>query len=206
MIRHFISKSLRVVCFSAGAFWLATAPAPVSFTSAAIAEVDPSRLSGTYKFKSGDVDLQFSLKKLGGGQVQGRFADVSGSLVVNGKHPARSKIEVNVGLASVETGSKRMTGFLKSGAMFNVKKYPIARFVSTRVDVSSDTQAKVVGVLTLRGQSHPVTMTVDLLDGGGRKIRLSANGSFNRSRFGMNLGQPLYGNRVRLGMNLVGKR
>ncbi|MEP3277142.1 MAG: YceI family protein [Stappiaceae bacterium] len=179
---------------------------PLLPVTAAYADVNARSLTGTYKFRSGDVDLQFSLKKLGGGVVAGRFAEVTGSLVLDGKRPQRSKIEMNVRLASVETGSARMTGFLKSGVMFNVKKYPTARFVSTRVDVSGDTQAKVVGLLTLKGQTHPVTMTVDLLSGGRKKVRLKADGSFNRSKYGMNLGQPIYANRVRLGINLTGKR
>ncbi len=206
MSKYTLSKTVRFLCLLVLAVWMTAVHAPVQVISPALADIDTRSLSGTYRFKTGDVDLTFSLKKLGGGLVQGRFSDVSGSLVVNGRQPERSKIEVNVRLASVETGSSRMTGFLKSGAMFNVKKYPTARFVSTRVDVASDRQAKVVGLLMLRGQSHPVTMTVDLVGGSRKKIHLSVKGSFNRSRYGMNLGQPLYANRVRLGIDLVGKR
>jgi polyisoprenoid-binding protein YceI len=75
---------------------------------------------------------------------------------------------------------------------FAVGRYPIATFVSNKVIVDSDRKtAKVLGLLSIRGVTKPVTLNVKLNKIGDSSISnkltagFSATTTINRSDFGM---------------------
>ncbi|TYC56460.1 polyisoprenoid-binding protein [Rhodobacterales bacterium] len=164
-------------------------------------------LTGTYILKPGKIDTDFSVRVLGRGPVTGKFTNVSGKMVLNQNNPAKSRVNVVVDLASVRTDSDRVTGFLKSSAMFHVEKYPSAVFQSTRVKITGKTTAIVEGVLTMRGQRKRTNFTVNILGNQSNgQVAFEVSGGFFRSLYGMDAGLPIYADRVDLKISGSGQR
>ncbi|MTH99444.1 YceI family protein [Roseibium sp. RKSG952] len=176
------------------------------------APVDPalattSGINGTYLLAPQNLDTAFKVRMLTGASVNGRFERVSGKMVLDERQPSRSRVEVTVDLASIVTDNPAMTDFLKSPAMLDTANNSKAVFVSRRVRKLSDTRAEVDGVLRLKGLERPTKLSVILQKGSTpRKIRFQASGGFFRSLFGMNVGQPLYGDKISLTILGTGNR
>ncbi|WP_395174098.1 MAG: YceI family protein [Labrenzia sp.] len=164
-------------------------------------------LSGRYILPPQAVDTQFSVRVLGGQPVKGRFGTVKGEMVLNAQRPESSRVRVTVDLRSVETNNDRVTGFLKSSAMFNVSEFPTAEFESYSVRLIGETTAQVEGFLTMRGTRQRTSLEVELEPAGNRQtIAIEANGGFFRSLYGMDAGLPIYADKVRLQIKGTGKR
>lgn len=179
----------------------------VATLAAAPVAANAGSLTGTYVLSPSQIDTGFSVRVLGRGPVTGKFTKVSGKMILNQNSPAKSRVNVIVDLSSVQTNSDRVTGFLKSSAMFNVAKYPTAVFQSTGVQITGKNTALVEGVLTMRGKRQRTKLTVTLL---GTKsnghVDFEVAGGFFRSLYGMDAGLPIYADRVDLKINGSGRR
>lgn len=72
--------------------------------------------------------------------------------------PARSgQVELTLQMDSINSGVPAFDARLKSGEFFDVARHPTARFVGDRFVFAGEHVAEVSGVLTLRGQSLPVS-------------------------------------------------
>lgn len=164
-------------------------------------------LSGTYTLSPAQVDTGFSVKVLGGKPVTGEFKTVSGKMILDESRPERSQVSVKVDLSSVSTNNDKVTGFLKSAAMFDVANHPVATFQSTRVRMTGQYSADVEGTLTLRGQTKRTKLSVKLT---GNKanghVGFEVSGGFFRSFYGMKAGQPIYADKVNLKISGTGQR
>lgn len=161
--------------------------------------------AGRYALNSGAVDMRFTVKVLTGEEITGRFASVSGEFTIDRRAIENSRIDVVIEPASVETGSERVNGFLKSAGFFDVGRYPRAEFVSTALHQTGATTAELHGNLTLRGITRQIRLDIELSQPGARP-RFHITGYFYRSKFGMDVGQPIYGDRVHLDIVATGKR
>lgn len=169
------------------------------------AEAGP--LTGTYTLSPAHLDTGFSVKVLGGSPVTGKFRTVSGKMILDQNRPEKSRVNVKVDLTSVSTSNDKVTGFLKSAAMFDVANHPIATFRSTRVRMTGDYSADVEGVLTLRGQTKRTRLSVRLTDGKANgQVGFEVTGGFFRSFYGMQAGQPIYADKVNLTISGTGRR
>ncbi|WP_208984127.1 YceI family protein [Roseibium aggregatum] len=164
-------------------------------------------LTGTYTLSPTQVDTTFSVKVLAGKPITGVFKTVSGKMTLDQNRPEMSRVSVTVNLASVETGSDKVTGFLKSSSMFDVVNHPVAVFKSTRVRMTGDRSAEVEGDLTLRGKTLRTKLAVQLteMESNG-SIGFEVSGGFFRSFYGMNVGQPIYADKVNLKISGTGRR
>jgi len=107
-----------------------------------------------------------------------------------GEEPKNSRVEVEIGVASLSTGNDDRDAHLKSGDFFDVEHYPTIVFASTAVRPQRDNTWELVGDLTVRGITRPITLQVDF-DGGGaspmgdERIGFSAATDVNREDFGL---------------------
>ncbi|GAA0772591.1 polyisoprenoid-binding protein [Roseibium denhamense] len=184
---------------------VARALALLSFLFALAAPVHAGSLTGTYSLVPAQIDTGFSVRVLGGKPVLGGFKNVSGKIILNEAAPEKSRVNVKVDLTTVHTPNDRITGFLKSSAMFDVANHPVATFQSTRVRVLSGNAAEVDGVLTLRGKQQRTKLTVTI-NGTGNAVSFEVSGGFFRSRYGMDAGLPLYADKVNLNIKGKGRR
>ncbi|HAU0201932.1 TPA: polyisoprenoid-binding protein [Legionella pneumophila] len=125
-----------------------------------------------------------------------------GFVVLDKEHPETSKVEATIAVDTISTGLPELDEHLKGPLFFDTKKFPTATFISNKVDVLSDTSAKVEGLLTLHGVSKAVTLMVKLNKMGKDPINdrmtagFSATTQIKRSDFNMNSLLPSVGDDV----------
>lgn len=146
-----------------------------------------STQAGTYTVDGAHSNVEFAVKHMMITTVKGRFSDVKGTIEIpeNGE----PKVDVTIAAASIDTRTEARDNHLRSADFFDVEKYPELRFVSTKAQRTDDGY-KLVGDLTIRGVTKPVTLAVTE-EGvgtdpwGNQKAAFSATGKFNRSEFGL---------------------
>ncbi|EHP82229.1 YceI family protein [Methylorubrum extorquens DSM 13060] len=141
---------------------------------------------------------------MGFSNYAGGFSDVSGSLTLDPKNPAASKLSVKIPVASVTTTSAKLTDELKGDQWLDAGKYPTMTFVSTKVAPAGKDHAKVTGDLTLHGVTKPVILDVTLVGAGANPLNkkytvgFEATGTLKRSEFGVKTYVPLIGDELHL--------
>lgn len=129
-------------------------------------------------------------------KVNGRFGEFEGTIDLDEKNPAGSKVNVTIQAASIDTSVEARDKDLRSPRFFEVEKYPTLSFVSTAVsDVSGD-KAKVKGTLTMHGVSKEVVLDTELLGKakdpwGNVRYGFHATTRVNRKDFGLTWNQVL---------------
>lgn len=122
--------------------------------------------------------------------VRGQFRKVTGRVWLDEGQLTRSRIDVEIDAASLETGEPKRDAHLRSGDFFDVEKFPKLTFQSTRIEGKGEEFA-VTGDLTMHGVTRQVTLTVESLsppmkDPYGRLVRgVSAVGKLNRKDWGL---------------------
>lgn len=121
-----------------------------------------------------------------GASFDGSFSQWHAAISYDPAHPASSKFDVSVALASAKTGDSDRDGALPGADFFDVARYPTAHFVSTGF---RSVGGKVVadGQLTLRGVTRPVSLAVDFTpDGSGATLDVAT--TLKRLDFGVGSG------------------
>jgi len=121
-------------------------------------------------------------------KVRGRFTGVAGTVVVD-DDPARSSVEVEIDVASLQSGDQARDDHLRSEDLFHVAAHPTAGFRSRAVDWVGRRGA-VSGDLTIKDVTHPVSLEVDYLGyagdpWGNDRAVFSAHTTINREDFGL---------------------
>lgn len=182
---------------------LAALSLPVSDASA---DVSLGDAAGRYTIGASGSAIRFSIAKLGGGGLSGRFGSFSGTIRIDGADVGRSAVEIVIFPDSVGTGQGRIDAFLRSDAVFDSANAPEIVFRSTSVKRTGDTTAVVTGRLTARGKASTEVFIarLDSLKRGAVAFRVT--GKVLRSRYGMDVGTPIYSNVVDFDMTLAGRR
>lgn len=125
-----------------------------------------------------------------------------GTIVLDKEQPQRSKVNVTIPVANVDSGIPELDKHLKGSLFFDVEKFPNATFVSNKITLSSKTAGKIYGILTLHGVSKPVVLTAKLNKMGINEINnkmtvgFGATTKLKRSDFGINALLPNLGDDV----------
>jgi polyisoprenoid-binding protein YceI len=164
----------------------------------------------TYVLDPAHTQVGFSIDRFGYNNVLGRFEDVSGEVVLDQANPGASSVRATIQIASVDSGNDTRDGHLREQRWLNAAEFPTMEFRSTSVRLTGENSAEVVGDLTLLGQTHPVTLTVELnrvgaLPNNQRPAAgFSATGTLTRSTWGSTLAQQLIGDEVRISIEALG--
>ena len=160
--------------------------------------------SGTYTIDNTHTNILFSLSHMGFSHYYGRFNVIEGALAFDANAPEKSKLDVTVDVASIDTNHHKLEEELRGPQWFDVAKFPKATFTSTKVEKISDTTGKVYGDLTLHGVTKPVVLDV-ILNGAGQnplmavqELGFSATAHIKRSDFGVVQYIPMVGDDVTL--------
>lgn len=160
---------------------------------------------GRYTIQPGS-HIGFSVGQVGGGGISGQFGRFSGTFDLDADNPSKSSVVFNLQPDSVDAGQARISDFLRSSAVFAVADYPAISFRSTRVTRTGPDSARIDGVLTARGKSHPETFDARLTGHDAKTIAFTVTGDVLRSPYGMDVGTPIYSNIVKFDMTLTGKK
>lgn len=96
-------------------------------------------------------------------KVPGKFNKFQGTITVDRENLARSSAEATIDLASIDTGNQKRDDHLRSADFFDATKYPKMTFKSTSWKKTGENTYDVVGDLTLKDVTKPVTLKVTLL-------------------------------------------
>lgn len=136
-------------------------------------------------------EVSFRVKHLMITNVKGNFTDYSVTAVTDDENFGTAELSFSANIASVNTGNEQRDGHLRSADFFDAENHPAMTFKSRSVtgfDGSSDFQ--VHGDLSIRGQSHPVTLDVEFGGvakdpWGNTKAGFTISGKINRKHWGL---------------------
>ena len=163
--------------------------------------------SGTYQIDPVHSSVVFGVKHLGVAWFYGTFNEVKGSFTLDEKEPAKSTVEIEIPVASIDTRSEKRDGHLKSADFFSADEFPTIRFKSTKVAKAKDGY-QVDGDLTLHGVTKPISFVTTLVGTSqekGTRTGFGVDTTIRRSEFGMTFMLPDgLGDEVRLLFGIEG--
>ena len=128
------------------------------FMTASVANAAPQK----YTIDASHTAVTWHINHFGFSTPTGKFMNVEGAITLDEENPENSSVEVTIPIDKINTGVPDLDAHLKKEDFFNVEKYPTATFVSNKVELVSDKEAKVHGDLTLHGVTKPVVLDVQL--------------------------------------------
>lgn len=172
---------------------------------------DPARVAaGLYAVDSGHTLVRWTVDHFGFSDYFGIFGEASGTLRLDPKNLAATRLDVTVPVAKVTVASAGLKDHLlrpgKNGAKpdFFGPTPANARFVSTAVRRTGPLKANIAGNLTLNGVTRPVTIAAEFQGAGAHPMNKRLNIGFRgraaikRSEFGIAYALPLVSDRVEL--------
>ena len=88
---------------------------------------------------------------------RGRFEKKEGTVQFD-RAAKSGKVEISFELGSVDSGVDMLDKHLQSADIFDVEKFPTAKFVSDKFVFDGDKLKEVTGQLTLKGKTAPMTI------------------------------------------------
>jgi len=151
-----------------------------------------------WQFDPYHTQVEFSAKHLGMMTVRGLFADVTATGFIDPDHPEASSVDVTIQTASIRTHNPQRDNDLRASNFLEADKYPTMTFKSTKIEAAGQDRFTMTGNLTIKGNTHPVTLSVvkygEFNDPNmGHRIGYSAEGKINRKDFGMTFNMMLDG-------------
>ncbi|HEU4624901.1 MAG TPA: YceI family protein [Steroidobacteraceae bacterium] len=103
--------------------------------------------------------LRFTFMQAGASNT-GRFNKFTADVLFSNDNLAASKIDVTVDINSLDTGDMERDDTLRSPDLFDVKKYPQARFVATRFTSTGAGRYDALGKLTIRNVTKDLKLPI----------------------------------------------
>lgn len=143
-----------------------------------------------WDFDLSHSSIEFHVRHLMVSKVRGRFGAWTGRLELDPTDLAKSRLDVQIDAASVDTREPKRDDHLRSADFFDVATYPHLTFNSTAIEKTGDGEYRVTGDLTIHGVTKQVTLDVEGGDivkdpWGGTRTGFSARTTINRKDFGL---------------------
>jgi polyisoprenoid-binding protein YceI len=121
-------------------------------------EVPPA---GRWTIDRSHSQIQFVARHMMIAKVRGRFREFIGTAYV-APDPAESRVEAVINAESIDTGDAERDRHLRSEDFLDVGRYPEITYTSTSVQPTPKGTWEVVGDLTIRHVTKPVTLDVEV--------------------------------------------
>jgi len=145
------------------------------------------------------TQIEFAAKHLGMMTVRGNFLEIAADGYIDPDHPEASSVDVTIQTASIRTHNPQRDNDLRASNFLETDKYPTMHFKSTKVEQTGTDTYNMTGDLTIKGNTHPVTLKVvkygEFNDPNmmGHRIGYSAETKINRRDFGLTFDMMLDG-------------
>lgn len=160
--------------------------------------------AGTYQVDPNHTQVTWEVNHMGFSMLQGQFGAQGGSITLDPKKPAATKVDVTFAVDELSVTAAPFAKHLKSADFFDAAQYPTARFVSTSVTPRGNMRATMTGNLTIKGMTKPVTLDVTFVGAGTNpmskktNVGFTATGTIKRSDFGVGAYAPVVSDNVKL--------
>jgi polyisoprenoid-binding protein YceI len=143
--------------------------------------------AGNWVLDSAGSHAEFGVRHFWGAiTVRGTFERMTGEATVGPDGTVTGRISFDA--ASLNTKNKQRDKHLRSADFFQADKFPHITFSVDRLQPSSE-GVTVIGQLTVRGQTRPVTFPARVSVVGSGEVRLDAEVRVNRADFGLTWNQ-----------------
>lgn len=182
----------------------ALAAAPQAAPQAEAEAVALSVPDGRYGLDKTHGYITFSYSHLGFSNPEVGFNQFDVDLMLNSADPAASTFEVRIDAASIDSRVDEFNNHLVGADYFDVENYPEISFVSRSIRMTSDNTADITGTLTIKDQSHPLTLAAVLNKAGMHPLArvpalgVSATATLSRSQWGLKKYVPMVSDEVEL--------
>ncbi|MHB1371032.1 MAG: YceI family protein [Thiobacillus sp.] len=129
--------------------------------AAALAAVSLAALAApvTYTIDNSHTYPHFTYNHLGFSNQTHKFDKTSGTVVLD-RAAKTGSVDVTIDATSVSTGHALFNEHLRGEDYFDIAKYPVITFKSSRMRFEGDRPTSVAGDLTIKGVTRPVTLTI----------------------------------------------
>lgn len=155
-----------------------------------------------WSIDSHHTSAEFAVRHMGITTVRGRFDKVQGSLDV--EDGQLKGVEGTIEVQSINTREPNRDNHLRSGDFFLAEEHPYIHFRSSRVEHVAGQNYRITGEIEIRGVRKEITLDAEVTPvvknpNGIETIGLSAEGSIDRTDFGLNWNVPLDAGNVLVG-------
>ncbi len=116
--------------------------------------------ANTWKTDPAHTDIRFTVTHMVINEVEGKFTKFDGTMTSAKPDFSDAQINFTADVTSITTDNEMRDNHLKSDDFFNAEKYPEANFKSTGIKKISDKKYSLMGDLTIRDVTKPVTFDV----------------------------------------------
>lgn len=180
------------------------------FPAAEAAEValDPTlrALTGQWTIDRPHSRIGFSVRHAMVTTVRGAFTDYDSALYFDGAQPSRSRAELVIRVASVDTGVEQRDAHLIGTDFFDAERYPEMAFRSSSTIHVGAENFRMTGDLTIRDTTRPVELQLAYLGSvldpfGYERAGFDATTTIDRTDWGL-----VYNQRLEAGGAMVSER
>jgi len=135
--------------------------------------------------------LRFNFEQAGANNT-GRFGKYTADVQFSADNLAASKIDVSIDVPSLDTGDQERDDTLKGADLFDVAKFPKARFVSSKITLLGTGRYEVTGKLTIRNVTKEAKfpITFQTKDEKGKQVGfLAGRVGIKRLEYGVGQGE-----------------
>lgn len=134
--------------------------------------------------------VEFAVRHLMIATVKGRFGKLDGVIEADPDDLSTLKARVEIDAASIDTRDEQRDGHLRSADFFDVENHPTLTFESRSVEPEGDGRFKLIGDLTIRGVTRPVSLDATFNGRGkdpwgGERIAFEADTTVDRRDFNL---------------------
>jgi polyisoprenoid-binding protein YceI len=177
---------------------------PPSFEKLRIKEINRVP-SGDYQLDPQHGRVIWSVSHHGFSKLAALLPENEGTLHLDAKNIANSKLDVTLHMDQVLTGipGEHFDKLLKSDKILDTATYPTAQFKSTRVERMAPNKLKVSGDLTFRGVTKPLVIDATFnqageIPGAGYVVGFDGIATLKRSDYGLDFLLPSISDEVQL--------
>ncbi|MFF7362131.1 YceI family protein [Streptomyces sp. NPDC008125] len=147
-------------------------------------------LTGEWMIDPAHSRIGFSVRHAMVTTVRGSFAEYESLLYFDGSNPARSRAEISIATASVDTGVEQRDGHLVGREFLDARTHPRMVFTSTAVTLQAEDVYRMTGDLTIRDTTNPVDLELTYIGHvtdpfGYERVGFDGTTTINRSDWGL---------------------
>jgi polyisoprenoid-binding protein YceI len=165
-----------------------------------------------YRVDNVHTRVAFEVSHAGLSNALGSFAQIDGVLELDESDWAQSSIKIDIPLATLHFGNDKWQQKILDTSFFNAEKFPLARFISTKIERNGEMSGKIYGTLQIKNNSVPIILDVQLNAikrhplTFKKTVGASATTTLSRKAFGMTSWQNLIGDEVKVNIQFEAVR
>lgn len=149
-----------------------------------------------WQIDSAHSHISFRVRHMMISRVRGEFTEFDGTIDFDENNPEQTEVDVTIEAASIDTREEDRDDHLRSEDFLHVEEFPHIHFRSKRVELIDEEQARLIGDLTIRGETNEVELDVTYQGmaqspWGSMSAGFAATTTLNRKEWGLTWNQAL---------------